>query len=159
VVLGDGAAWIWRLAAEHFAGAVQIVDLYHAREHVWKVARAVFGPSTPAGSAWAEQACRLLEEGKIEELVEEMVVLPPVPSEPGTSRSVPESEREYFISNAARMRYPAFRAQGMQIGSGIVEASCKMVVSTRAKRTGMRLSSGRTGCRFGLAYCRAQWHL
>src|SRR6266566_5099337 len=47
VVLGDGAAWIWRLVAEHFAGAVQIVDIWHAREHVWKVARAVFGANTP----------------------------------------------------------------------------------------------------------------
>jgi hypothetical protein len=138
VVLGDGAAWIWRLVAEHFAGAVQIVDLYHARQHVWKVARAVFGPNTPASSAWAEQACRLLEEGNIEALVEEMVLLPPVPPEPGMSRSLLEIEREYFISNAARMRYPAFREQGMQIGSGIVEASCKMVVSTRTKRCGMR---------------------
>jgi hypothetical protein len=43
-----------------------------------------------------------------------------------------------FISHAARMRYPAFRAQGMQIGSGIAEAACKMVVSTRTKRSGMR---------------------
>ena len=111
MALGDGAAWIWRLVAEHFPGAVQIVDLYHAREHVWKVARAVFGPTSPAGSDWAEQACRLLEEGKIEELVEEMVLLPPIPPEPGTSRSVPEIERDYFISNAARMRYPAFRAE------------------------------------------------
>jgi hypothetical protein len=138
VALGDGAAWIWRLVAEHFPTAVQIVDVYHAREHVWEVARAVFGPNTPAGSAWAEHACRLLEEGNIEALVEEIVVLPPVPPEPGKSRSVPEIEREYFISNAARMRYPAFREQGMQIGSGIVEASCKMVVSTRTKRCGMR---------------------
>ncbi len=138
VVLGDGAAWIWRLANEHFPGAVQIVDIYHAREHVWKIARAVFGPNTPAASVWAEKMCRLLEEGKIEELVEEIVVLPPVPPEAGSVRSVPDIERDYFISNAARMRYPAFRAQGMQIGSGIVEASCKMVVSTRTKRTGMR---------------------
>jgi len=138
VVLGDGAAWIWRLAAEHFPGAVQIVDLWHAREHVWKVARAVFGPNTPEASAWAEHACSLLVEGKIEELVEEIVVLPPVPPEPGTSRSVPAVERDYFISNAARMRYPAFRAQGMHVGSGIAEAACKTVVSTRAKRSGMR---------------------
>ena len=138
VALGDGAAWIWRLVAEHFPSAVQIVDLYHAREHVWKVARAVFGPNTPAGSAWAHEACRFLEEGNIEALVEEIVVLPPVPPEAGSSRSVPEIERDYFISNAARMRYPAFRQQGMQIGSGIVEASCKMVVSTRTKRSGMR---------------------
>ena len=138
VVLGDGATWIWRLVAEHFPGAVQIVDIWHAREHVWKVARAVFGANTPEASAWAEHACSLLVEGKIEELVEEIVVLPPVPPEPGTSRSVPEIERDYFISNAARMRYPAFRAQGMHVGSGIAEAACKTVVSTRAKRTGMR---------------------
>jgi hypothetical protein len=111
VVLGDGGAWIWRLAAEHFPTAVHIVDLYHAREHVWKVARAVFGPNTPAGSAWAEEACRLLEEGNIEELVEEIVVLPAVPPEAGSSRSVPDIERDYFISNAPRMRYPAFRAE------------------------------------------------
>src|SRR6266567_1143408 len=101
VVLGDGAVWIWRLVAEHFAGAMQIVDIWHAREHVWKVARAVLGANTPEASAWAERACSLLVEGKIEELVEEIVVLPPGPPEPGTSRSVPEIERDYFISNAA----------------------------------------------------------
>ena len=138
VVLGDGATWIWRLVAEHFPGAVQIVDIWHAREHVWNVARAALGPNTPEASTWAEHACSLLVEGKIEELVEEIVILPPVPPEPGTSRSVPEIERDYFISNAARMRYPAFRAQGMHVGSGIAEAACKTVVSTRAKRTGMR---------------------
>ncbi len=65
VVLGDGAVWIWRLVAEHFPGAVQIVDIWHAREHVWKVARAVFGANTPEASAWAEHACSLLLEGKI----------------------------------------------------------------------------------------------
>jgi len=138
VVLGDGATWIWRLVAEHFPEAVQIVDIWHAREHVWKVARAVFGANTPEASAWAEHACSLLVEGNIEDLVTEIVVLPPVPPEPGTSRSVPDIERDYFISNAARMRYPAFRAQGMHVGSGIAEAACKTVVSTRAKRTGMR---------------------
>jgi hypothetical protein len=138
VVLGDGAAWIWRLVAEHFPRAVQIIDIWHAREHIWKVARVVFGPNTPAASAWAEHACSLLVEGKIEDLVEEIVVFPPVPPEPGTSRSVPDIERDYFISNAARMRYPAFRAQGMHVGSGIAEAACKTVVSTRVKRTGMR---------------------
>ena len=102
------------------------------------MARAAFGPNTPEASAWAEHACSLLVEGKIEDLVEEIVILPPVPPEPGTSRRVPDIERDYFISNAARMRYPAFHAQGMHVGSGIAEAACKTVVSTRAKRTGMR---------------------
>lgn len=138
VVLGDGARWIWRLAAEHFAGAVQIVDLWHAREHVWKVARATFEPGTSEAVAWAEQACSLLVQGKIEELVTEIAVLPMPLPEPGATRSVPEIEMDYFIANAARMRYPAFRAQGLHVGSGIAEAACKTVVSTRAKRCGMR---------------------
>ena len=56
VVVGDGALWIWGLAAEHFAEAVQIVDLWHAREHVWKVARAVFASGSPEAAAWAEHA-------------------------------------------------------------------------------------------------------
>lgn len=51
VVLGDGAPWIWNLVAEHFPQAVQIVDVYHAKEHVWQVAHAVFGRSTPAATA------------------------------------------------------------------------------------------------------------
>ena len=138
VVLGDGAVWIWRLATEHFPGAVQIVDIWHAREHVWKVARAVFGSHTLQTSIWAEQMCSLLVQGQIEELAAEIAGLPPIPPEPGASRSVPEIELDYFISNAARMRYPAFRAQGMHVGSGIAEAACKTVVSTRAKRAGMR---------------------
>ena len=138
VVLGDGAAWIWRLVAEHFPGALQIVDVWHAKEHVWKVAHAVFGATTPEAKAWAEHACSLLVEGNIEDLVTEIVLFPPIPPEPGASRSVPEIERDYFIRNAGRMRYPAFRAQGMHVGSGIAEAGCKTVVSARAKRSGMR---------------------
>ena len=58
--------------------------------------------------------------------------------EPGRSRSIPEIEAEYFRTNTERMRYPSFRAQGMHLGSGIAEAACKTVVSTRAKRSGMR---------------------
>lgn len=57
VVLGDGARWLWRLVEEHFPGAVQIVDVWHAQEHVWEVAQAVFGRTTPEGVAWAEQEC------------------------------------------------------------------------------------------------------
>jgi hypothetical protein len=159
VVVGDGAAWIWRLVAEHFPQAVQIVDIWHAREHIWKVARAVFVPGSPEASAWAEHTCSLLVAGKIEDLVEEIVILPPVPPEPGASRSVPEIERDYFISNAARMRYPAFRAQGMHVGSGEASAACKTVVSTRAKRAGMRLPTRGARCCLSLAHFCAQWNL
>ena len=69
VVIGDGAPWIWHLAAEHFPGAVEIVDLYHAKEHVWDVAHTVFGAGTASATAWATQACSLLEQGDSEALV------------------------------------------------------------------------------------------
>ncbi len=138
VVLGDGAAWIWKLADAHFPGAVQIVDLYHAQEHLWQVARAVYGPQTEAATVWAKQACDLLVHGKIEELLAAIAALPPIAPEPGESRSVPEKAVDYFTTNAERMRYPTFRAQGMHVGSGIAEAACKTVVATRLKRSGMR---------------------
>jgi hypothetical protein len=138
VVLGDGAPWIWNLAAEHFPGAVQIVDLYHAKEHVWEVAHAVFGHATAAGTLWATQACSLLEQGQSEALVSAIEALPPIAPEPGQARSCPERAVDYFTTNAGRMRYPVFRAQGMHLGSGIAEAACKTIVSTRAKRSGMR---------------------
>lgn len=140
VVLGDGAPWIWRLADEQFPSAVQIVDLWHAQQHVWNVAHAAFGRGTPAGAAWAEEACGWLVHGEVDRLVAAIQALPPVPPEPGHPRSVPAVEADYFTTNAARMRYPAFRAQGMQIGSGVAEAGCKTVVTTRAKRCGMRWS-------------------
>ena len=138
VVLGDGAPWIWNLVAEHFPGAVQIVDLSHAKEHVWDVAHAVFGRGTAVGKAWAMHACSLLEHGQSEALVCAIQALPSIPPEPGQARSISERAVDYFTTHAQRMRYPLFRVQGMHLGSGIAEAACKTIVSTRAKRCGMR---------------------
>jgi len=142
VVLGDGAPWIWKQVEEHFAGAVQIVDLYHAEQHVWQVARAVFGPQSESAAAWAKDACDLLVHGKIEELVAVIAALPPIAPPQGQSKSIPEQAVGYFTTNASRMRYPTFRAQGMHVGSGIAEAACKTVVATRLKRSGMRWTPG-----------------
>jgi hypothetical protein len=138
VVLGDGAPWIWNLVSEQFPQAVQIVDLYHAKEHVWDVAHAVLGGATSEATAWATEACSLLVEGQIETLVAAIGALPPIAPEPGQARSIPDRAVDYFSLNAERMRYPFFRAQGMHLGSGIAEAACKTVVGTRAKRSGMR---------------------
>src|ERR1700694_995846 len=97
VILGDGARWIRRLAEEHFPHATHIVDLYHAREHVWNVANAVYGPATPQGAAWANQADERLTHGQIEELVQMLEKLPPIPPLPGASRSIPAIEADYFL--------------------------------------------------------------
>jgi hypothetical protein len=138
VILGDGAKWIWNLATEQFPGAVQIVDEYHAREHVWDVARAAFAAEADLRDSWAHQVIELLSQGRIEEVIAAIEKLPPLSPPPGKAKSVAETEAEYFRINQQRMRYPVFRAQGMHLGSGIAEAACKTVVSTRAKRSGMR---------------------
>ncbi len=117
---------------------MQIVDLYHAQEHVWEVGHAIFGRGTADASVWATKACTLLVEGQIETLVSAIQALPPIAPEPSQARSIPDRAIDYFALNAERMHYPLFRAQGMHLGSGIAEAACKTVVSTRAKRSGMR---------------------
>lgn len=138
VVLGDGAKWIWGIAEEQFPGAVQIVDEYHAREHVWNVAHAAFPTQTAARETWAKAVNEQLAHGQVEEVIAAIERLAPLAPEPGQSRSPLVIEADYFRTNAHRMRYLAFREKGMHIGSGIAEAACKSVVSTRAKQSGMR---------------------
>ncbi len=70
VVIGDGAEWIWNLVALHFSDAIQIVDLYHARQHLWEVARKRYPNDEGKQKAWMKiHQKRLLDRGKIEKLV------------------------------------------------------------------------------------------
>lgn len=141
VILGDGAHWIWLLAEEHFPRAVQILDFWHASEWVWKVANAVWGQRSVRGKEWAEeQISENLIKGDATALVAAIGVLPPVPPPPGETRSIPEQAMVYFKNNAERMRYPEYRAKGLEIGSGTIESAAKRVVAQRCKQAGMRWS-------------------
>ena len=131
VVLGDGAPWIWKIADEHFPGAIQIVDLYHARQHVTELAKLVLGS---AGKAWAELRYQQLDEGKVEALLGTMMRLKP--SQPDLQAAIDKAVH-YFQTNADRMRYAQFRRQGLFVGSGVVEAGCKTIVGQRLKLSGM----------------------
>ncbi len=139
VILGDGAHWIWEIAEEHFPNAVQILDFWHASEWVWKVARAAFGEGSGKAKIWAEEKIGgYLIRGDAEGLVSAIMALPPVPPPPGQNRSIPEQGAEYFRNNAERMRYPEYRARGMEIGSGAIESAGKRVVGQRCKWAGTR---------------------
>lgn len=135
VVMGDGAEWIWNLAHLHFPGAIQIVDLYHARQHLWDVARRLYPQQEAAQKAWMKvHQKRLLDKGKIEKLVEVLrSIVGPTPEATEKIRA----EAEYFARNADRMRYPKFRRQHLFVGSGVIEAGCKTVIGARLKRSGM----------------------
>ena len=134
VVLGDGAVWIWNLADQHFPGAVQIVDLYHARQHLWELSAKLFPNDEGGRKRWMARGLDRLNQGKIEALVKILRDLHPVNAE---LTKLVGNEADYFERNAERMRYPAFRTQGLFVGSGVVEAGCRTVVATRLKRSGM----------------------
>jgi len=135
VVIGDGAEWIWNLAAHHFPGATEIVDYWHACEHIWDLRRVLYAPDNPVGERWAKDHCRRLREEGPGPLLRALSRVTPQSAE---ARQMVETERGYFTKHQHRMDYPALRAQGLMIGSGPVEAGCKVVVGQRLKRAGMR---------------------
>jgi len=135
IVLGDGAVWIWNIADEHFPGAIQIVDLYHAREHLSGLAKLLYGPGTPKAKAWAEARITELDAGDIETLVGNLSRLRP---NTATGKDEVRKTIGYFESNAHRMRYADFRRRGLFVGSGVVEAGCKTIIGHRLKQSGMR---------------------
>ncbi len=134
VVLGDGAVWIWNLADEHFPGSVQIVDLYHARQHLWDLSGKLWATEERQRQRWTKKLEQKLEGGKIESLVKELRFLPP--STPQAAEFL-RLEADYFARNAPRMRYPEFRRQELFVGSGVIEAGCKTAIGSRLKRSGM----------------------
>ena len=130
VVLGDGAAWIWNLAGEHFPNAIQIVDIFHAKQHLFDAAKAVYGPGTDLAAAWGKQRRDELDQGRIDELVAEL-------GRHAGSCEAARKDRDYFSRNRERMRYPEFRAMGLCVATGVVEGACKSLVGGRLKRGGM----------------------
>lgn len=134
VVIGDGAVWIWNLAEEHFPRAIQIVDLYHARQHLWELAATVFPSDARERQRWARQLLRKLNRGRIEALVAELGRVSAPHSDVAEQIRI---EVEYFSRNAQRMRYPAFRKQHLFVGSGVIEAGCKTIICARLKQSGM----------------------
>jgi hypothetical protein len=135
VVMGDGAEWIWNLAALYFPEAIQIVDLYHARQHLWELVRQLYPNQEGKQRVWMKaHQKRLLNQGKIEKLVG---ILRAIPARHSELAEKIGTKADYFERNAERMRYPRFRRQHLFVGSGGIEAGCKTVVASRLKRSGM----------------------
>ena len=130
VILGDGALWIWNLAGEHFPQAIQIVDRFHAKQHVSDAAKAIWGPDSELGREWAAERHAQLDDGQLGAIVEALRVH--APTEPEARRCI-----GYICRNRRRMRYPDFHRRGLCTSSGVLEAGCKVVVATRLKRAGM----------------------
>ena len=136
IVMGDGSPWIWNLADQHFPGAIQIVDLYHAREHLWDLARKLYPADEVSQKRWLMPKLDWLENGKIEKLVTALRKLAETNPKAELVKTI-RIEAESFDGNQERMRYPQFRAQKLFVGSGVIEAGCKTVIGSRLKQSGM----------------------
>lgn len=132
-VLGDGAKWIWNLADEHFPDAGQIVDLFHAKQHLSDVAKSIYGAGNDLGKQWARQRHDELDAGDIDAVLNALRLHSPKDEE--ARKCV-----DYVERNRQRMRYPEFRAAGLCTSTGVVEAGCKVAIGTRCKRAGIHWS-------------------
>ena len=136
VVMGDGSHWIWNNADQHFPGAIQIVDLYHAREHLWDLARKLYPAGEVAQKRWLMRKLDWLENGKIESLAMALRKLADDEQHSELAKTI-RVEAEYFDTNRDRMRYPEFRKKNLFVGSGVIEAGCQTVIGSRLKQSGM----------------------
>jgi hypothetical protein len=134
VIIADGAIWIWNIADKEFPGAIQIVDLYHAREHLWGLAGKLFSTDDRHRKRWAKGLQKKLDAGKIESLVRQLRCFPALSDE---AAELVRVEADYFERNRERMRYTDFRNQQLFVGSGVIEAACKTVIAKRLKQSGM----------------------
>jgi len=137
VVLGDGAPWITTIVQTHFPNATQIVHLYHAREHVAELCKAIFATNEARTVRYRDRWWALLDEGEVEQILTEARHHLPRTSD---RRKKARSEVAYLNKHKERMRYGEFRARGLFIGSGVVEAGCKSIIAQRLKQSGMRRS-------------------
>jgi len=131
-VLGDGSTWIWNTTMELFPRATQILDRFHAKEHLSQAGKAIYGDS-PEAKQWIRARYDELDEGHLKFLVHAL----------RSHAAQYQEAREcihYIWKNRRRMRYPEFHKQGLCTSTGVVEAGCKIVIGTRLKRAGMHWS-------------------
>ena len=147
VVLGDGAAWIWRIAQELFPRAIQIVDRFHVKQHLSDVAKAIYGADSKQTRHWAERRHQELDSGRLADLLRALR---------RHAERCDDARKclQYIHRNRERMRYPAFEAQGLCTSTGVVEAGCKVAIGTRLKRAGMHWSTAGANSIMALRCCR-----
>jgi hypothetical protein len=133
LVMGDGAAWIWTLAKDRFSEAVQRIDLYHVKEHLWVVARELHGENRQAASAWVKQMKKHLRRGHAAEMISTIEAA--LVGLPGEGKALVEKEVKYFKEHQTRMDYDQAEKLGEPRGSGAIESTCRQQ-QCRFKRPG-----------------------
>ncbi len=135
-VVADGAAWIWNVSADRLSPTLELVDIYHATQHLWVVAHELYGEDQAAARKWVTPLIESLKHGGEEKILArlERLVVRLMRRGHGASESV-RREAAYFRNHRDRLHYQRARDQGCPIGSGAMESACAQF-QTRFKRTG-----------------------
>jgi hypothetical protein len=140
-VVADGAAWIWQETGKCFPRSVQVLDYYHATQHLWAYAQACFGErsqtgeGSSAGADWTTlQKTRLLSDEASLEIADVASWRP----RKSVSCKMREQLLGYLGEHERRLRYKTFSDAGYHIGGGVAESGGKNVVQLRMKGPGMR---------------------
>jgi hypothetical protein len=139
IFLGDGAKWLWNIQNEYFPFALTGLDLYHSIGHVNDMVECIkFNERSSANrkKAFKENCIKLLRSGKVQDMLDRIGTMS---CKEGKEKKL-ENEMGYFRSNMDRMNYGAFTASGIFVGSGVIEAGCKVIVGNRMKHAGMHWS-------------------
>lgn len=135
-VVADGAAWIWNIAEDRFSGSVQVLDYYHAAQHLWAVAEQLYGEDREAGRRWVEPLLHMLKHGGEDKVLGRLKYrLKRCLSQKAAGGATLQRECQYFEGHRDRLRYDQVQAQGCPIGSGAMESTCAQL-QTRFKRPG-----------------------
>lgn len=133
VFVADGAQWIWRLVAENFPQAVQILDWYHALEYLTPIAHALFQEEVQR-DAWLEDMTANLWFSRTQQVIDICLDLHDHPQ----AGEHAQTAATYYHNNISRMDYARWRREGYLIGSGTVESGCKQIATARLKCAGAR---------------------
>jgi hypothetical protein len=138
VFIGDGAAWVWENARLTFPDAIEILDFYHACEHVGQLASAIHDQNPDQAASLCVQWCHEMKHSSPAALLaKSRALLSTNPDWPKSKRDAIQNQINYLETHSSRTHYARFRQEGLFIGSGVVEAGCKTVVGRRLKQSGM----------------------
>lgn len=138
ILVTDGAGWLKKMKNEYFPDALHILDWYHAVDHLWTTAHALFGiDNHTACEKWVSPLKDLLWEGKVKKVI---TLLSKEGLKSKKHQTIIFQLRGYYVSNQESMRYNEYRNKGYFIGSGAIESANKYIVADRMKRSGMRWS-------------------
>jgi hypothetical protein len=136
-VLGDGAGWIWNAAKQQFGDCSQVLDIYHAAEHIADAGKGLFGEKTTAATAFLEEGRGLLLSdgwaGFCDHIGATLTKAPELAGHAALGELT-----GYFAAHTERLNYCHRLHTGQSIGSGMVEGAAKNLVGRRLKQTGAR---------------------